>query len=57
MQSLGIFSVNNFHIWHRVALIIFIMLYIISLEFIYLITRILYFLTSFIQSLSTPYLW
>ena len=48
MRTLRIDSLN-FHIYHIAVLIIFIMLYITSLIFIYLIPRSLYLLTAFIR--------
>ena len=43
LSSLNLYSLNHLHIQNTAALIIFIMLYIISLVVIYLMTESLYF--------------
>ena len=48
LRTLGIYSLNNFPIYHSAVLTIIIMLYITSLLLIYLITGHLCLLTAFL---------
>lgn len=49
MQISRIYSLSNFQIWHTTKFTLVIMLYITSSVLIYLITKSLYLLTTFIQ--------
>ena len=54
MGTVRIYSSNNFHIYYTSVLTIFVILYITSLVYIYLMTRRLWLLSAFIQLSQSP---
>ena len=54
MGAVRIYSSNNFHIYYTSVLTIFIVLYITSLVYIYLMTISLWLLSAFIQLSQSP---